>query len=203
MQDILLIFLLFLIACVAIILYKLYRAVKYGNRILNRKSNSILGTLFQAGIPVVKELLSQKSSRSLSVSEYQYLRKPYYMHESEYKFFIMLQSVIGNQFYIFPQIHLTTLFDEKIKGQSWKGARSHIDKKSVDFVLCDKNHIVPLLAIELDGNSHELEDRQERDLEVERIFRESKFPLLRIPRQEQYDQNEIITLINQSIFSQD
>lgn len=45
--------------------------------------------------------------------------------------------------------------DHKIKGQNWQGALSHIDRKSVDIVLCDKNYIAPKLVIELDDKSHE------------------------------------------------
>ncbi len=50
----------------------------------------------------------------------------------------------------------------------------------MDFVLCDKAYISPKLAIELDGSSHEREDRKERDEEVERILEEAKMPLLRL-----------------------
>jgi len=44
-----------------------------------------------------------------------------------------------------------TVLEHRIKGQDWKAAFRRINGKSVDFVICDKAYIKPLLAIELDG----------------------------------------------------
>jgi very-short-patch-repair endonuclease len=77
-------------------------------------------------------------------------------------------------------VHLSTIIDEKVQKQNWRGARAHIGRKSVDFVLCDKEFITPKLAIELDDSSHEQSDRILRDREVERILEEAGVPLLRI-----------------------
>ena len=54
-----------------------------------------------------------------------------------------------------------------------------MDRKSVDFVFCDKDYCRPLLAIELDDYSHNREDRKIRDAEVERILQQAQLPLLR------------------------
>ncbi|MDE2040977.1 MAG: DUF2726 domain-containing protein [Patescibacteria group bacterium] len=70
--------------------------------------------------------------------------------------------------------------DNKVIGQDWYGAFRHIDEKSVDFVLCRKEDLYPVLAIELDDRSHERPDRQQRDREVERILDGSGLPLLRL-----------------------
>lgn len=199
MNDFFLICLLGLIACIAIILYRLYKAIKYSNRILNRKSNSWVSFLFQQGVPIIKELLLQKHPSTASPLGYNYQRKSCFMTESEQDFFTILESVIGDRLYIFPQVNLTTILKETNKDKNRQAARNHINRKSVDFVLCDKKYIAPLLAIELDGNSHEREDREERDEEVERIFANAKFPLLRIPRQVNYDPNELIQKITQTL----
>ena len=55
----------------------------------------------------------------------------------------------------------------------------NINQKSVDFVLCSKATLAPVYAIELDDYTHGLPERVVRDVEVERIFREAKFPLVR------------------------
>lgn len=67
-----------------------------------------------------------------------------------------------------------------MRGQNWRAALAHINRKSVDFVLCDKAYLSPKLAIELDDKSHGVLDRQDRDREVERILREAHVPLLRL-----------------------
>lgn len=55
-----------------------------------------------------------------------------------------------------------------------------LNEKSVDFVLCDKEDVRILLAIELDDKSHDEVKRTERDQVVEAILKEAELPLLRI-----------------------
>lgn len=102
------------------------------------------------------------------------------MTQSEKICFDNLIKAVGDKYYIFPQIHLPTILDQKIVGQNWYGAFRHIDEKSVDFILCDKTNLSPILAIELDDKSHGRPDRQERDREVERILKGANVPLLRL-----------------------
>lgn len=111
---------------------------------------------------------------------YKYIKRSSFMSPHEVNCYIALNNVVGGKYYIFPQVSLSTLFDPSSKARSWRGSRSHIDRKSVDFVLCDKNDMTSLLAIELDDSSHLLPKRIRRDIEVERIFKESNMPLLRI-----------------------
>lgn len=93
--------------------------------------------------------------------------------------------------YVFPQVHLITLLDHKIKGQSWRGAFRHIDEKSVDFVICDKNYIKPLLAIELDDRTHSYESRMLRDEEVNHILQDAQLPLLRFENHGNFKKDDI------------
>ncbi len=113
-------------------------------------------------------------------AKYSYTRKQFFMNRPEHEFYDVLVSVIGDQYYVFAQVHLPTVLEHSVKGQNYNAAFRHINGKSVDFVLCDKAYISPKLAIELDGRSHEREDRQLRDVEVERIFKEAGLPLLRL-----------------------
>ncbi len=132
-------------------------------------------------------------------STYRYQRKDYFMTPAEHKFFDILVALLGDRYYVFPQVHLSTILDNKVKGQNWRGAFRHIDEKSVDFVICDKAYIKPLLAIELDDSSHERAGRQDRDAEVERIFKEVGLPLLRLANQNQYNKDEIRNQIFQAL----
>ena len=113
------------------------------------------------------------------VTTYHYTRKQYLMTQSESGFLKVLFEAVEERYYIVPQVHLSAILEHKVKGQSWKGAFSHINGKSVDFVICDKQSIKPLVAIEVDDWSHEAESRQTRDIEVERILKEAGIPLLR------------------------
>lgn len=101
------------------------------------------------------------------------------MTHAERVFFYRLQNLLGSEYFIFPQIHLSAIFEHKIKGQTWRGAFSHINGKSFDYVICD-NDLRPLVAIELDDWSHGLPSRKLRDEEIKRIVNDNNFYLARI-----------------------
>lgn len=109
------------------------------------------------------------------------MKKDYIMTLNESQFFDKLQNILGDKNYIFPQIHLSSIFNEKLKnGQDWEGARAHIEKKSVDYVVCDKSTKKILFAIELDDKSHEKPDRVARDKTVNELFSVVGIPLIRL-----------------------
>ena len=135
------------------------------------------------------------NEEKVSKSPYNYKKKDFLMSRAEHEFFDILVEVVGNQYYVFPQIHLSTILDNKVLGQNWRGAFRHIDEKSVDFVICDKAYIKPILAIELDDRTHEREDRKGRDGEVERILKESGLSLLRFGNNGSFNKEEIKRLI--------
>jgi very-short-patch-repair endonuclease len=123
--------------------------------------------------------------------KYQYKRKNFFLTRAEHECFDALMTAVGNDYLIFAQVHLPTLLDNKVVGQNWRGAFRHINGKSVDFVLCDKAYIAPKLAIELDDKTHERPDRQERDVEVERILKEAGIPLLRLENRGSFSASDL------------
>lgn len=145
-------------------------------------------TIFIAIIKVIKRskhpVVSHEEAAQLKPAEiipqaYHYERRDLIMTQAENNFFKMLDEAIGDNYYVFPQVHLSSLFEHKVYGQDWWKAFHHINRKSVDFVICDKQTVRPLAAIELDDWSHKLDKRKARDTEVERIFKGANFPLLR------------------------
>ncbi|MDO4868514.1 MAG: DUF2726 domain-containing protein [bacterium] len=112
--------------------------------------------------------------------KYSYFRRQNFMTEREKIFFRKLQSVCGDSLIVFSQVRISSLLNHKVRGQNFRGALSHINQKSVDFLLCDSRNLRPLIAIELDDSTHILSDRQKRDSEVDAIFENAKFPLLHI-----------------------
>lgn len=110
--------------------------------------------------------------------KYSYTPKDSVMTLSEMNFFWKLQKVVGDRYFIFPQVHLSALLDHKVTGQHWQSAFYHVNAKSVDYVLCSKTTLQPIYAIELDDPSHDKPDRIARDIEVERIFQEARLPLV-------------------------
>jgi very-short-patch-repair endonuclease len=132
---------------------------------------------------------------------YRYGRKAYFMNRAEHEFFDVLIEVVGDGYYVFPQVHLSTILEHKIKGQDWRAAFSRINGKSVDFVICDKASIKPLLAIELDGRSHDTDAVRQRDADVENIFKGAELRLLRFVNHGSPDREEVKRRIEEVLSS--
>lgn len=152
------------------------------------------------GIIVVAGAVLSEYSKTARVEpekfQYKYKQKPYLMTYVENKCYHTIVQAVEDKYYVFPQVHLSAIIDHKVEGQSWKGAFSHINQKSVDFVLCDKHYISPKLAIELDDKTHERPDRIDRDGEVERVLEQAGLPLLRIENKDGFNMIEIGKKIN-------
>ncbi len=115
------------------------------------------------------------------VSLYKYERKNFIMTKAEAALFRRLERVVGSKYYIFPQIHLSSLLSHEVKnGQDWRAALSKIQRKSVDFVLVNKESLITSFAIELDDRTHDISTRVNRDDFVNEIFRSARIPLVRL-----------------------
>jgi len=122
---------------------------------------------------------------------YNYAAKTNIMTSSEAEFFKLLVDVAEDRYFVFPQVHLSAILNEKIEKQDWKSAFRHINSKSVDYVLCDKTTLQPVYAVELDDKSHDSITRQERDKEVERIFQGANLPLVRFSNYRSLSRSDI------------
>jgi len=154
------------------------------------KTLAILALAIIAALAV--QLVAKNSKKgSKSLATYRYGRKDFFMNRAEHEFFDVLIEVLGSSYYVFPQVHLSTILEHRIKGQDWRAAFRRINGKSVDFVICDKTFIKPLLAIELDGRSHDVEAVRQRDADVEHIFERADLRLLRFANHGSPDRDEI------------
>lgn len=111
---------------------------------------------------------------------------------AERSFFGVLQHVADDlDLQVFAKVRLSDLLwiprgtDNRIRHQN------RIRQKHMDFVLCDRHDIVPVLAIELDDSSHRRSDRQERDAFVEQACAVAGLPLLRISTRKGYAPGEL------------
>lgn len=124
-------------------------------------------------------------------SKYNYQRKKYFMTRSENEFMHVLEQAVGDKYVIFPQVHLDAFLDHKIGRQDWRAALSTIQRKSVDYLLCTRDQYCPVVAIELNGSSHDLPDRYDRDEKVKAIMINAGMPLIRVRRRDVYNVEEI------------
>jgi hypothetical protein len=115
-----------------------------------------------------------------------YLKERIFDHPTEFEFYKLLRDVIlGERFVAMVQIPLASLVGVRKKNDS--GYMAHfgrIKSKRIDFVICKKDNLKPLLALELDGSSHEGEERQERDHFVDNVFESVGLPILHVSLEE-------------------
>ncbi len=123
-----------------------------------------------------------------------YVKKNYLMSKAEHEFFKVLQEAVKDKYHIIPQVQLSKIVEvNKYEKQKWKYF-NRIDKKSVDFVLFDKEYFTPHLVIELDDASHMLPKRESRDDFVNSILNRVGIKIAHIKTAHHYDLNEIKSL---------
>ena len=122
-----------------------------------------------------------------------YVRRPYLLTPAEYSFYKVLHQVLPADRIVLVKVRLADVFDVKdgLERGPKQAARNRIDRKHLDFIVCDRATCVPLLAIELDDASHGRADRQTRDLFVDGLCRASGLPLVRQPARRGYTLEEV------------
>jgi len=125
--------------------------------------------------------------------QYKYSRKKEFITSSEKEFYKILEEVAGDRYYIFPQIHLSALFKNETMGRYHKLAFQIINRRSVDYILCDKTTLEPVYAVELDDSTHDTTKTIKRDENVNRLFGESNLPLVRFRNYRNLSKEEIAT----------
>lgn len=133
-----------------------------------------------------------KPKQKKKAIDYSYKQKQSIMTNAEKEFFYRLEKICANKYYVFPQIHLSSILNEKIKGQNWRTAFSYINNWSVDYVLCDKNTLKTSWVIELDDPTHNNPDRAERDKQKDEILRLAGVPIVRFSNVNQLSDKDII-----------
>ncbi len=134
--------------------------------------------------------------------EYPYLLRDDFLSLAEQSFFLTLKHTCSDWALICPKVALGDLFYVKSGDPSYfRTYTNKIDRKHVDFLLCDPKTARPLLGIELDDKSHQKSVVMERDDFVENVYRSANLPLVRIPVKQSYSTAELESLLRQHIDS--
>lgn len=123
-----------------------------------------------------------------------------FLSPAELSFYKVLQKALGDQATISPKVNLADIFFVARPNEN-QGYRNKIDRKHVDFLICDPTSMKPLCGIELDDSSHARQDRQTRDEFVDRVFDVAGLPLVRIPASRGYSPQELLRLVGTHLAS--
>ncbi len=115
-----------------------------------------------------------------------YERVPSLLTAAERSFYGVLREAVDHQCTIFAKVRLGDLLEIPWGTSKFRTHLSRIDRKHVDFVLCDPASFSPLLVIELDDSSHARLDRQERDAFVDAALDAAGLAILHVPAQRAY-----------------
>ncbi|MBI1879249.1 MAG: DUF2726 domain-containing protein [Chloroflexi bacterium] len=122
-----------------------------------------------------------------------------FLSVAELSFYHVLQQAVGDWAVVCPKISLDDLFYAKSGQRSTNQAYTNkIDRKHVDFLLCQAQTMRPLLGIELDDTSHKQPARQERDRFVEKVFATAQLPLFRQTVRATYNVRELAIALKQA-----
>lgn len=144
----------------------------------------------------INEWLGEKEKTDLP-TELPYRIKDPLLSPAEQSFYLVLKDVVADKGVIFSKIGLGELFYASTKDQSlYRSLTNKIDRKHMDFVVCDPKTLKPIVAIELDDKSHQRADRKTRDEFVQQVFDSTKFPLVRVPARTAYSTAEILRQLN-------
>ena len=107
-----------------------------------------------------------------------YKKKNSLMNGSESALFFELQKQLPSSYHIFPNMRLADIV-ESVNGHGFYKRRNKILPRHIDFVICD-SFFKPMMAIELNGSSHNRLDRMEIDEEKKNILEEAQIPLITV-----------------------
>jgi hypothetical protein len=166
-----------------------------------RKLLRALGLSQQSADDVVNfivDLLAgeRKGGAEEAAPEFPYHLRDHFLSPAELSFYGVLRTAINGRATICTKVGLRDVFYVKKDDPSrYRIYTNKIDRKHVDFLLCDSTTMQPLVGIELDDKSHQRADRQERDAFVDEVFNAAGLPLVHIPVRRAYRTEDILTQI--------
>jgi hypothetical protein len=125
-----------------------------------------------------------------SDAELPYRQRDDFLSAAELSFYRVLRQAVGDHAAILCKVNLADIFFVALPNQT-QSYRNKIDRKHVDFLVCEPTTLHPRLGIELDDASHERRKRQQRDEFVDAVFATAGLPLLRIAAQVGYNPHDI------------
>lgn len=155
---------------------------------------SLLRLLVIVGLVVLiinffkKRFSDGAESGALVKQKLPYRRKDYLFTVAEKNFYHVLSEVAEKRNeLLFAKVRLEDLLWLPKYTTNRFGWRNRVKSRHIDFVLCDKQNIRPILAIELDDSSHQTEERIERDNNIDHILNDAGLPILHVKVRPAYE----------------
>lgn len=151
----------------------------------------VISLVIVAVIAIVIVSLSQRQGSQ--PIEYPYRKLDVLFSPAERSFLGILNQAVGKDVQIFGKVRIADVIAPK-KGMSrsdWQKSFNKISGKHFDFLLCAKNDLSVLCAVELNDSSHNSKKRKDRDAFLEGACQSANVPLVQIAARSTYNINEI------------
>ena len=152
----------------------------------------IVALVIVVAVVVAKVLSSRQREESEIQENLPYQAKDSILTDAEKSFYNNLKQCVGNRGVIFPKVGLKdVIFVSKGAGNEYMKWLNKINKKHVDFLICEPVTMKPLGGIELDDFSHTQKNKYERDVFVEQVYKSANLELIRFSAKSGYTVSEI------------
>lgn len=125
-----------------------------------------------------------KFSRKDTLSKYK-LRQGL-LSKAEINFYKALLDYKKDSNPVFAKIRLADIFTPEASGKGYMASFNKISAKHIDFLVCDKDTLKPIYAIELDDKSHLTEKAKKRDEFVNGVFSQTDLKIIRVQARKDY-----------------
>lgn len=128
-----------------------------------------------------------------------YERKRYLLTIPEKSFFDLLSGAVSDDIYICPQVCFGGVLNVTATAREYQSHWNRVQAKRIDFLLCDKRTLTPLVAVELDDSSHDSPNRIERDNFVDEACASAGLAILHFRVRKYFDRQEIGRILQSTI----
>lgn len=142
-------------------------------------------------ISIIVLVLSK--NKGISTADYPYRRQDVLFSPAERSFLGVLDQAVGEKVKIFGKVRVADAITPN-KGMSrsdWQKAFNKISGKHFDYLLCNKNDLSILCAVELNDSSHNSKKRKDRDIFLEGACKAASVPLIQITAKSTYNITDI------------
>ncbi len=134
-------------------------------------------------------VFNYRKSGMMRKGDYQYYKVKQFMDEYEQDLFHTLTALYNDKYLIFvkPRVEDVLRVKSGLTRKERFTLRAHIKSRHTDFLLCDRKTTEPIIAIELDGSSHNGNKRKKRDQMMDGIYASAGMVLIHIPISKRFD----------------
>lgn len=154
---------------------------------------SLFGIRFPDVVPREADVPTEDDDEELDAEaeeSWPYRLRDDFLSPAEFSFYRVLVDALGGRAVVCCKVNLGDLFYVTRPHEN-RGAKNRIDRKHVDFLLCDPVTMKPRCGLELDDRSHSQARRQERDGLVDGVFAAAGLPLERVSVRSSYSLNDL------------